>query len=176
MAFGFKKSKYRPPVEGSLRRLAGQSVRDERDKLLHDQLTEYLLAAIGFCFLAVWEWMRRWVAMPFAAEILTAAALLMTAYCTFRIFRLRREIRNLNQAEKGERRVSELLTRLRRKRYVAFDDLLVDQSNIDHVLIGPGGIFAIETKAYSVFGSKMIRCRLDPPLPASADRAARKDH
>src|SRR5207245_11234822 len=156
MAFGSKKRKYQPPVEGSLRRLAGQSVRDERDKLLNDQLTEYLLAGIGFCFLAAWEWMRRWIVMPFAAEILTGAALLMTAYCAFRIFRLRKEIRNLNQAEKGERRVSELLTQLRRKRYVAFDDLLVDQSNIDHVLVGPGGIFAIETKAYSIFGNGCV--------------------
>ena len=97
-------------MEGSLRRLAGQSVRDERDKLLNDQAIEYLIGAIVFWLLALWEWIRRWIAMPFAAEILTAAALLMTAYCTFRLFRLRREIRNLNQAEKGERRVSELLT------------------------------------------------------------------
>ena len=69
---------------------------------------------------------------------------------------MRREIRNLNQAEKGERRVSELLTQLRRKRYVAFDDLVVDQSNIDHVLVGPGGIFAIEMKAYSIFGNGCV--------------------
>jgi hypothetical protein len=156
MAFPKRKKKYRSPVEGPLRRLPGQSVRDERDKLLNDQLTEYLLAAIGFCFLAVWEWLRRWIALPFAAEIFTGAALFMTAYCAFRIFRLRREIRNLNQAERGERRVSELLTQLRRKRYVAFDDLLVDQSNIDHVLVGPGGIFAIETKAYSIFGNGCV--------------------
>src|SRR5439155_27156443 len=114
MAFGSKKRKYRPPVEGPLRRFAGQSVRDERDKLLNDQLTEYLLAAIGFCFLAAWEWLRRWKPLPFGAEIFTGAALLMTAYCAFRIFRLRREIRNLNQAERGERRVSELLGQLRR--------------------------------------------------------------
>lgn len=112
MAFPKKKKKYRSPVEGSLRRLPGQCVRDERNKLLNDQLFEY--------------------------------------------FRLRTEIRNLNQAEKGERRVSELLTQLRRKRYVAFDDLLVDQSNIDHLLVGPGGIFAIETKAYNVFGNGYV--------------------
>jgi hypothetical protein len=155
MAFNRKK-KSSSPVEGPLRRLPGQSVRDERDKLLNDQLFEYLLVAFGFCSLAVWEWLRRWIGLPFAAEIFTGAALFMSAYCAFRIFRLRKEIRNLNQAEKGERRVSELLTQLRRKRYVAFDDLIVDQSNIDHVLVGPGGIFAIETKAYSIFGNGCV--------------------
>ncbi len=156
MAFGSKKRKYRPPVKGPLRRLAGQSVRDERDKLLNDTLSEYLFFIMIFWSLAAWEWFRRWKPLPASAEILTGAALLATAYCIFRIFRLRKEIRNLNQAEKGERRVSELLTQLRRKRYVAFDDLLVDQSNIDHVLVGPGGIFAIETKAYNIFGNGCV--------------------
>jgi nuclease-like protein len=156
MAFPKKKKKYRSPVEGPLRRLPGQSIRDERDKLLNDQLFEYLLVAFAFCSLAVWEWLRRWLRVPFSPEILTLFAVVMTGYCSFRIFRLRKEIRNLNQAEKGKRRVSELLTQLRRKRYVAFDDLVVDQSNIDHVLVGPGGIFAIETKAYSVFGNGYV--------------------
>ena len=156
MPFPKKKKKYRSPVEGPLRRLPGQSIRDERDKLLNDQLFEYLVVAFAFCFLAVWEWLRRWLRVPFAAEIFTLFAVFMTGYCAFRIIRLRKEIRNLNQAEKGERRVSELLTQLRRKRYIAFDDLLVDQSNIDHVLVGPGGIFAIETKAYSVFGNGCV--------------------
>jgi hypothetical protein len=136
--------------------LPGQSVRDERDKLLNDTLVDYLLLIVIFWLLAGWEWLHRWNPLPNGAEIFTVAALLATAYCVFRIFRLRKEVRNLNQAEKGERRVSELLTQLRRKRYVAFDDLLVDQSNIDHVLVGPGGIFAIETKAYSVFGNGCV--------------------
>jgi hypothetical protein len=157
MAFPKKKKKYRSPVEGPLRRLPGQSVRDERDKLLNDQLTEYLLAGIGFCFLAAWEWLRHWIVLPFSAEVMTVFALGMTGYCTFRIFRLRKEIRNLNQAEKGERRISELLTQLRHKRYIVFDDLLGTDSNIDHVLVGPGGIFAIETKTYSVFGNGCVR-------------------
>ncbi len=156
MAFPKKKKKYRSPVEGQLRRLPGQSVRDERDRLLNDQLLDYLIVALGFCSLAAWEWLRSWLRVPFAPEIFTLFAVVMTGYCAFRIFRLRKEIRNLNQAEKGERRVSELLTQLRRKRYVAFDDLLVDQSNIDHVLVGPGGIFAIETKAYSIFGNGWV--------------------
>ena len=150
MAFPKKKKKYRSPVEGPLRRLPGQSVRDERDRLLNDQALDYLIVALAFWSLAAWEWLRRWLRAPVAPEIFTLFAGVMTGYCAFRIFRLRKEIRNLNQAEKGERRVSELLTQLRRKRYVAFDDLLVDRSNIDHVLVGPSGIFAIETKAYSV--------------------------
>ncbi len=80
----------------------------------------------------------------------------MAGYCGFRIFRLRKEIRNLNQAEKGERRVSELLRALRDKDYVTFDDLLFENFNVDHVVAGPGGMYAVETKAYSVFGSGRV--------------------
>jgi len=141
MPFNTKKTRSRSPVEGPLRRLPGQSIRDERDKLLNDTASDYLLLIVIVWLLTAWEWFRRWKPSPIAPEILTGIALLATAYCAFRIFRLRKEIRNLNQAERGERRVSELLTQLRRKRYVAFDDLLVDQSNIDHVVVGPGGIF-----------------------------------
>ena len=155
MAFP-KRKKHRPPVEGPLRRLPGQSVRDERDRILDDQLLDYLLAGFAFCSLAAWEWLRRWLVLPFAAETMTAFAVMMTAYCGLRIFRLRREVRNLSQAEKGERRVSELLTQLRRRQYVAFDDLVVAGENIDHVVVGPGGIFAIETKAYSIFGTGYV--------------------
>src|SRR5207244_12405388 len=74
-------------------------------------------------------------------------------YCAYRIWRLYPEFRNLNLGEKGERRVSEVLRTLRDKDYVTFDDLLLEGVNIDHVVVGPGGVFAIETKTYSVFGN-----------------------
>jgi len=156
MAFQPRKKKDGLPVEGPLRRLPGQSIRDERDTLLNEQLSDYLLLAVGFCFLAGWEWFRRWKTLPYGAETMTFAAVLMTGYCGFRISQLRKQLRNLNLAEKGERRISELLTQLRRKRYVAFDDIVVTGENVDHVLVGPGGIFAIETKTYSIFGNGCV--------------------
>ena len=39
---------------------------------------------------------------------------------------------------------------------MAFDDLQVRNANIDHVLVGPGGVFAIETKTYSIFGNGAV--------------------
>lgn len=152
----FPKKKIRPPVEGLLRRLPGQSVRDERDRILNEHVLDYLVFAFMFCLLAAWEWLRRWLALPRIPEFLTVVAVGVAAYCGFRIFRFRKEIRNLNQAEKGERRIAELLRQLRRRDYVAFDDLLVRNANIDHVLVGPGGIFAIETKAYWIFGDGRV--------------------
>jgi hypothetical protein len=49
VAFPNKKKKYRSPVEGPLRRLPGQSIRDERDRLFEDKVVGYLLA-----FMVMW--------------------------------------------------------------------------------------------------------------------------
>ncbi len=171
MAFDRNRKDSRPPVEGPLRRLPGQSLRDERDRLLNDQGSEYLILAIGSCFLAVWEWLRRWFPSLFTPQLMTASAVIMTGYCAFRLLRVRREIRNLNQAEKGERRVSEVLRTLRDKDYVTFDDLLLGNVNIDHVVVGPGGIFALETKAYSIFGSGVAGIAADGLLYLSTKPA-----
>jgi len=38
---------------------------------------------------------------------------------------------------------------LREKGYRAFHDVVAHRFNVDHILIGPGGIYAIETKTFS---------------------------
>src|ERR1051325_10366430 len=156
MAFERRKTKNRPPISGPLRRLAGQSVREELHKILNEDVGAYIAVGLAFLLLAGWEWFRWWAHSPPQPVVVSIIALILVTWCTIRIVKARTDIRNLKQAEKGERRVSELLTQLRRKRYVAFDDLVGIGSNIDHVLVGPGGIFAIETKSYSVFGNECV--------------------
>jgi hypothetical protein len=52
---------------------------------------------------------------------------------------------------RGERRTARRLRRLVRRGYVAFQDLGMpgSQANIDHLLIGPTGVFVIDSKQYS---------------------------
>ena len=52
-------------------------------------------------------------------------------------------------ARDGERAVGEFLEKLRADGYQVFHDLVGDGFNLDHVLIGPAGVFTIETKTYS---------------------------
>jgi hypothetical protein len=156
MAFERRKTKYRPPVSGELRRLPGQSVREELDKALNENLSAYLSIIVAFFLLAGWEWFRWWSHSQPQPLLMTSVAVCVFVFSTARMLKLRREIRNLAQAEKGERRVSELLRELRGKDYVTFDDLVAENSNIDHVVVGPGGVFAIETKAWSIFGNRRV--------------------
>jgi Nuclease-related domain len=58
----------------------------------------------------------------------------------------------------GERRTARLLGQLERHGWVVLHDLAVpgSQANLDHLVIGPGGVFVIDSKKYSG------RLRLDP--------------
>jgi hypothetical protein len=174
MPFPKKKKKYRFPVEGPLRRLPGQSIREERERLFDDKVMGYFFAVLGTWLLAIWQWIYWWTGSKPSPGFVTVVASIVTIYCVYRIWRLYPEFRNLNLGEKGERRVSEVLRTLRDRNYVTFDDLLLEGVNVDHVLVGPGGVFAIETKTYSVFGNGIAGIAANGELHLSG-RPALKD-
>jgi len=60
--------------------------------------------------------------------------------------------RNLVRGERGELKVAEALEELRVAGYRVFHDIRRDGFNIDHVVVGPAGVFAIETKFCSGCG------------------------
>jgi Nuclease-related domain len=55
------------------------------------------------------------------------------------------------QGARGERRTARRLRRLTRRGYVAFHDLGMpgSRANIDHLLLGPTGVFVIDSKQYT---------------------------
>jgi hypothetical protein len=52
------------------------------------------------------------------------------------------------QGARGEERVGAVLEGLAEQGWVAIHDVSLGRGNVDHVLVGPGGIFAIETKSH----------------------------
>lgn len=67
---------------------------------------------------------------------------------------LREELRRLRLGFDGERYVAEELNQLMLQGYRVFHDFVIDwkpgrQFNIDHVLVGPEGVFVVETKTRS---------------------------
>jgi hypothetical protein len=65
-------------------------------------------------------------------------------------FRVSQEARAWRLGAKGERRTARILARLERDGFVAFHDLAVPGSpaNVDHMVIGPTGVFVIDSKFY----------------------------
>jgi hypothetical protein len=65
--------------------------------------------------------------------------------------------RRLNRGEHGELHVSDALEELRVDGYKPIHDIVGKNFNVDHVLVGPGGVFAIETKFRSGKGEITFR-------------------
>lgn len=55
-------------------------------------------------------------------------------------------IENYRRGAWGEERTAKVLEPLTRRGWVVLHDLRWDKGNFDHVIIGPGGIFALDTK------------------------------
>lgn len=127
-------------------RLPGQSI-EERIRELQDTLMQDSIITVVLILIAGLEWLRWWMPIqpnPFPSTTLAVAAIIYT-------WRKKRPfvtmVKNLRFGQDAERVVGELLEPLRGKGYRVFHDIPGADFNIDHVIVGPAGIFAIETKA-----------------------------
>jgi hypothetical protein len=96
--------------------------------------------------LALSQWIQWWFELPPWPIPATVLALTAIVYVWKKGVPLTRVIRNLKLGRDGERVVAEFLEPLRAKGYRVFHDVSGNGFNIDHVIIGPAGVFAIETK------------------------------
>jgi hypothetical protein len=86
--------------------------------------------------------------LPYGALVGLMVALLVGWRLRFRPFE---QVTAWRRGVEGERRTARLLERLTRDGYVVFHDLAVPGSpaNVDHLVIGPSGVFVIDSKQWS---------------------------
>jgi hypothetical protein len=84
--------------------------------------------------------------MPYLYSFVAVAAM---GYAAFRFFRVRQRVKALRLGRDGEKHVGQEFEDLRERGYHVFHDVVGDGFNLDHVLIGPAGVFTVETKTYS---------------------------
>ena len=147
----WKNRKRRLPFTQKILRPPGESLRIrlvELDEKLNDRLIQLFLAAYSPLIMAglvalqgVRPGIGVWIAI-------VAIAAIWSAYRLWKVINLRRRIR---LGFEGERHVGETLNQLMLVGYRVFHDFLITDKprsirNIDHVVIGPNGVFAVETK------------------------------
>jgi hypothetical protein len=184
MKFRKQKDKRTPLAEPSLPQPGDSGVLELWD-LIGDMM---LLGVLPFALLcmSVVEWMHYFVPGKPRPLIPTVGFLLVLGFAVLRGRQAFRRLDSLVLGIQGERAVGQMLEKMRRYGYHVFHDLSEDGYNIDHVLIGLGGIFAIETKTRSkprtgnvkvvVDGEKLTVAGLTPdrdPI-AQAEGAARR--
>jgi hypothetical protein len=144
-----KKTNPLPKVQ----RLPGQSLREEWDRLVNDNLPFLVVVPCMLWFV----WFTHWQQVRLSPNFWLAFAIIVTGMSAIAYLRLIPKARRLVRGERGELCVAEVLDDLRSYGYRVTHDLTRDGFNIDHVVVGPAGVFAIETKFRSGSGEITFR-------------------
>jgi hypothetical protein len=136
----------RSPLKAMPLRNPGQSLDEEIQRVVDDQVVAPI-AAIGMLWMvALIDWFAVWRDLPRRPWVFTLVALTGTAWLALRIFRLRRRVQTLKLGRDGERAVGQFLEGLREGGARIFHDVPAERFNLDHVVISTHGIYVVETK------------------------------
>lgn len=143
------KEEKRSPLKSKPLRVAGQSLDHELAEFFDDHIMAPLVVATLLWVMVGVEWYRHF--FPYSPDpwLFTALAVGVTAYIAWRVVGMFRKFKALKLGRDGERAVGEFLERFREIGFHVFHDIPGDKFNVDHVLIGPKGVFVVETKTLS---------------------------
>lgn len=141
----------------AVRRLPGQSLREEWARLVDDHLPFYVFGPLVLWSVAFVELLHEWRHLPPMPTFWLCLAIAGTGWAVIGFLRLMPNARKLLRGERGELKMAEVLEELSGEGYRVFHDIVRDGFNIDHVVVGPGGVFAIETKFRSGRGEITFR-------------------
>ena len=140
--FGTKRQVRLPQV----RRRAGESLRERREKTVDENLLPMISVLFVFWFIYFTQQLQQWTHSSPQPRLWLSIAIIATLVATIWFWRLIPIARRFNRGEIGERHVADVLEELRADGYKPIHDIVGDRFNVDHILVGPGGVFAIETK------------------------------
>jgi hypothetical protein len=141
-----ERSGSRPPFEDLLLRSPGERLRGEIADI-SDDIDTYLLSASMFPLLLFGIYMTRVVEFRTLLMWLLGAGFM--GFLIWRIVTLIKRRRDLRLGLAGEMATGEELNRLMLEGHRVYHDFPAERFNIDHILVGPAGVFAVETKARS---------------------------
>lgn len=95
------------------------------------------------------EWFRYFRPQVPQPVLYSMVALMAGGFAGYRVMMGLRRLRALRLGRDGEKVVGQCLEGLRDRSYRVIHDFVGEGFNLDHVLIGPAGVFVIETKTRS---------------------------
>ena len=134
----------RPPL-----RDAGASTRDRCNSLLNERLLFWIVGGAFFIVAAAQEWLRYYKNTPPSPKMITGLACIACFVVAIKVRITMKELHRLALGLSGEKAVAEKLDELRAHGYHVIHDIPGDSFNVDHVVVGPTGVFVIETKTRS---------------------------
>lgn len=139
----------RSPIEDKPLHHPGQSLEERFNEQLQEEVFLPGMAAFVLVWFAGVEWWYYFNPATRNPLAITLVVVAVVAYIVWRIWRTLPELRQLRQGIEGEKAVGQFLEGLRAQGYQVFHDLGGAGFNVDHVVIGPAGVFTVETKTLS---------------------------
>lgn len=149
--FQIERRRLKTPLTSNLLRSPGESLRVKIDDLSQD-VTFYALFMMGAPFMVYSIHLSQShigdvPESSFRITVSVLTALGISAFFAVRLVQALNLRRRLRLAHDAEMAVGQELNQLMLKGYHVYHDFPAQKFNIDHVVVGPAGIFAIETKA-----------------------------
>ncbi len=142
--------KTKSPIKNLPVRLPGQTIWHRINDVLFDRIVFYAMMAYVFVVLAGYEWLKFVFHATHHPWLFTGLAAIAVIVALVKCRPALREVRDLKQGRIGEEAVGQYLEeKLRPLGCQVLHDIPGDGFNIDHVAIGPTGIYCIETKTIS---------------------------
>jgi len=141
-----KRSGKRPPFKEQLLRSPGEGLRREIADI-NDDFAGYMMSASTFPLLLYCIYTIGIAKVP--AVLFWVVGGGVTLLLIWKVMTLVERRRLLRIGLAGEMATGEELNRLMLDGYHIYHDFPGDRFNIDHILVGPSGVFAVETKARS---------------------------
>lgn len=146
----------RSPLKIPPLRHPGQSLDEEVDRIFDEKVMSNVVMIVFLAVFILLEWIRSLLNTPPKPLGVTVICVIISLYFLFRILKMRKEVSNLRLGSDGEKIVGQALEGLREKGYKVYHDILGEGFNIDHVIVGPAGVFTIETKTIRKKGDSKI--------------------
>jgi hypothetical protein len=153
-----KQKKRRSPFSRDLQRSPGQS-RLIKLESINEDLMFYLFAAllVPLVIYSIHIAISYFGGAP-ETRLRTGGAACAAAgffvFCIYNVIKLRSKRRVMQLGYEGELAVGQELHRIMQDGFYVYHDFPADKFNIDHIIVGPKGVFAVETKARSKPASK----------------------
>lgn len=130
-------------------RVAGESLTNEMNDVIYDHIFAPSFLALFMLLIAGLEWWKYWYDMKPNPLIYSTMAALTLCYAAYKVWKTKQRVAQIKLGRDGERVVAQYLEWFRSSNYFVFHDVPSGDANVDHVLIGPQGVFTIETKTHS---------------------------
>lgn len=139
----------RSPIKANPLRTPGQSCEEQRERIFDNKLELPILAVAVGVGLTCLEFWRAYSNQPPAPWVYASFTFAAIAFLGIRARKYLPQMKNLKLAAEGEKVVGQYLEKLRSEGYEVLHDIPAPSFNVDHVLVGPAGIFSVETKTWS---------------------------